>query len=261
MLTTLKHIAYAFRDSRAIPFLLKRWKRLPKPIIETMILAELGRLYAGMLHDLSTPLTALMMYVRTHAHHDTMIEEVTDTIKKLLHIARNIESTTTYSAVSIDELIHNARGLFAQRLQCAGVRIHAYIEQPLYIYGKKLALQQIINNVVSNAIDAYTNSTSTENTITITATQTKHHVRISVHDTGCGITPEQLKHIFKNGYTTKTYGHGFGLSLTYQLVRFECRGSIQLTSTKEAGTYCTITLPKNCHRSVYPQMKSQDRMY
>jgi C4-dicarboxylate-specific signal transduction histidine kinase len=257
MLATIQNFIHAFRDSGTIPFLLKRIKILPRPILEVIMLAELGKLYAGVLHDLSTPLTALMIHLGSMPakQHDVIIDDVLISIKKLVQLARNTQYQTAYSSVLISELIQNTQGLLAHRAMYADVRIVSYIEQNVCIYGKKLVLQQILNNLVSNAIDAYEQCDTPQKTVTITATQTTAHIIITVHDTGCGISPVHMKKIFTPGYTTKSSGHGFGLTLTYQLVRFECHGDITVQSNPETGTSCTIQLPKNSRRSEYLQKK------
>lgn len=257
MLTAIRNTIHSFRDSSAIPFLLKRIKVLPRPIMELIMLAELGRLYGGVLHDLSTPLTALILHM--HAipaiKHDSMIEDVLMHIKKLLQLARNTQFQNNYSSISITELLQNTQGLLAHHALCSNVRIITYVEQHMFLYGKKLALQQILNNVVSNAIDAYHTCNTDHKTVTITATQTETHVTITVHDTGCGISPKQMKKIFKPGYTTKSSGHGFGLLLAHQLAHFDFRGDIQVQSTPQTGTSFTISLPKSSRRSEYSQKK------
>lgn len=84
MLATILNVIHSFRDSGTIPFLLKRIKVLPRPILEIIMLAELGRLYAGVLHDLSTPLTTLMIHIGTISakQHDVVIDDVLTSIKK-----------------------------------------------------------------------------------------------------------------------------------------------------------------------------------
>jgi signal transduction histidine kinase len=225
--------------------------------MELIMLAELGRLYGGVLHDLSTPLTALILHMHAMPaiKNDSLIEDVLTHIKKLIQLARNTQYQNVYSSISINELLQNTQGLLAHHALCSNVRIITYVEQHMFLYGKKLALQQILNNLVSNAIDAYHTCTTDHKTVTITATQTKTHIIITVHDKGCGISSKQMKMIFKPGYTTKSSGHGFGLLLTRQLVHFDFRGDIHIQSTPNAGTTFTVQLPKNSRRSEYSQKK------
>lgn len=131
----------------------------------------------------------------------------------------------------------------------------------MYIYGRKLALQQILNNLVSNAIDAYEHCAHAQKTVTITATQTKKDIILTIHDTGCGIAPTDMQKIFTPGYTTKSFGHGLGLTLTYQLVRFEYNGRIHIQSNPTTGTTCMVQLPKNFHRSEYSQKKRSNHTH
>lgn len=245
MLGMIRAIQYTLRDSSAIPFLLRTIRFLPPPLMELVSMAELGRLYAGVLHDLSSPLTALLMHVELFVHTDQrdVLLGVSAHIKHLLKLARGTQYSSGYGSISIQETIEHARGLLTHRAMQANVRIITYVAQDVYVYGNKLALQQILNNLIGNAIEAYEHIEQRQKTVTVTATRTARWITITVHDTGCGIAQKNLRKIFLPFYTTKTHGTGLGLTLVTQLVTVSFRGRITATSTPQAGTYMTVQIP------------------
>ncbi|MFN3780753.1 MAG: sensor histidine kinase [Candidatus Kapaibacteriota bacterium] len=108
------------------------------------------------------------------------------------------------------------------------------------IYNDINSLKQVILNLLTNAKDAITPpgkiiiSTRTEN----------NNILISVKDTGCGITKEQMEKIFLPFYTTKPVGKGtgLGLSVSYNIIK-SFGGTIEVESLRGKGSTFTIRLP------------------
>ncbi len=268
MLSIARHTLYRLRDRSAVSFLLHKFLQhkpnlLPRQLLEILAQAELGRLYTGVLHDLSNPITSLMLYLQTQVQtpNQEIIETVAVEIKNVLQTARNTVYSNVRGAVSVSETIQHAHGLLSYKAMQAGVRIVTVVEHDTLLYGKKLALQQIITNLLSNAIDAYGNCADTKRNqrVTITATTAPQvttplqptHVVITVHDFGCGIPAEKMKRIFQPFYTTKSTGTGIGLTLVEQLVKREYGGTLEVVSSTEAGTFFIVRIPlaKNSPRS------------
>lgn len=101
-------------------------------------------------------------------------------------------------------------------------------------------LHRALSNLVLNALDAMPEGGA----ITITTASAGDSVRISVSDTGSGLTPEECKRLFTPYYTTKTHGTGLGLAIVQSVVT-DHRGSINVESTPGSGTTFIIDLPKN----------------
>ncbi|GEM_PF-633004 len=105
-------------------------------------------------------------------------------------------------------------------------------------------LQQILYNLANNAADAINNENIKNGVITV---ETKFDeeldsVKIKVKDNGPGLTLEQRKNIFRQNFTTKTKGHGFGLMTVKNIVK-ELKGSISYRSELGKGTEFEVTLP------------------
>ena len=247
MLNKIINTYTLFWDSTAIPFLLRKIPLLPKPIMNLITQAELGQLYTGVLHDLSSPLTAVLFHLGTeHAlSGNNILTETLTHIKQLLQLARRSHNPSICGTISVTESIQNAQGLLSHKALSSGVRISTYVEQSIFLYGKQLAFQQILTNLLSNAIDAYMETNLTTPTVTITATQTASAVVITVHDKGVGISKQKMKHIFTPLYTTKNSGNGLGLTLIKQLIIFEFSGTISVKSDPANGTYFIVKIPKS----------------
>jgi signal transduction histidine kinase len=102
-----------------------------------------------------------------------------------------------------------------------------------------VVLRRIVDNLVSNAADALEGKPGT---ITIAALATNGGVRITVADTGRGMTKQELDRAFDDFYTTKPAGTGLGLSVVRRLV-IDLGGSVRAETTPGQGSTFTIELP------------------
>ncbi|MEY2640812.1 MAG: hypothetical protein RL150_205 [Candidatus Parcubacteria bacterium] len=249
-------------DGSAISIFLKQIRNLPTRILEYIARAEQSSVYAGVLHDISGPITSLLLqleyYVPAHSRDD--LRDAGRQIKTLIERTRR-GSYREYGSVDVARVIDNVQALLTPRALERNIRIVTYTNYPILMYGSSFALQHIITNLASNAIDAYDTCTTEERTVTITATQHKKQIIITVHDHGCGIPPQHLSHIFQPFFTTKPYGSGFGLPLVRKLVR-QAGGSICVSSTPPSGTYVSVTLPtsRSFRRYGYFRKKYQCRI-
>ncbi len=108
-------------------------------------------------------------------------------------------------------------------------------------------INQVIANLLVNAAHAITG----RGTITVTTLHENDHVRLIVTDTGCGIPPENITHIFAPFFTTKEVGQGtgLGLSISNNIINRH-GGTIGVASEIDKGTTFTVTLPVNGRREV-----------
>ena len=124
-------------------------------------------------------------------------------------------------------------------------------EEPLWVKADPRQIEQIMANLLTNARDAI-QETHADGQVTITttkvpacsATQDKPCARLSVQDTGVGISPEVREHLFEPFFTTKEVGRGTGLGLatTYGIVR-ELGGVIEVQSAPGEGATFHVDLP------------------
>ncbi|WED43086.1 ATP-binding protein [Legionella cardiaca] len=149
--------------------------------------------------------------------------------------------------VSINDLINIAISMCKNSLEKRQVTIQQDIKEQLFITTDKAKLLQILINLIQNAIDALSafNTSKINKFICFKAEKNPEadSVSITVQDNGIGIKKEHLDKIFTFGFTTKSYGHGFGLH-TSALAAKELGGNLQMKSEGLGyGAEFTLTLP------------------
>jgi signal transduction histidine kinase len=153
--------------------------------------------------------------------------------------------TLEIRSVVIAELLEDIRTTFSGQSEETGVEIVIDSEDRLALMADPDRLNQVLINLVANAIRYSTEG----DTISIIAKQIDENIEIEVVDTGEGISPDDLTHIFerfwradKSRTHTDGSGHGLGLSIAQQLVRAH-GGEIEAESEIGVGTKFRITIP------------------
>ncbi|HSG82533.1 MAG TPA: HAMP domain-containing sensor histidine kinase [Gemmatimonadota bacterium] len=142
----------------------------------------------------------------------------------------------------IDEIVGQVMASIGGR---EGVDLQARLEaQGATVDGDPVALRRIVENLVDNAIDSLASGAGS---VTVATEPVKDDddvpaVRITISDTGCGMTPEQLVKIFDDFYTTKTDGTGLGLSIVKRLV-VDLNGNLRVESEAGQGSTFFVQLP------------------
>jgi len=112
------------------------------------------------------------------------------------------------------------------------------------VLGEAVELQQVLINLIVNAIEAMASTPPSERTVSIvTKETTQGHVEVSIRDRGPGMSSDELNRIFEPHFTTKEKGLGFGLSICSTIVTLH-RGQIDLRNASEGGMVATVSLPK-----------------
>jgi two-component system cell cycle sensor histidine kinase/response regulator CckA len=225
---------------------------------------SLGRLAATIAHEFNNVLMGMMPFAELLRRPETSSELIT---RSTAHILQSIHrgkrvaldvlrftqpAEPTVDYVPLDAWWENfqqeARGRLANR-----IRLEAFIE-PVAVAADSLQLSQLFTNLITNAVDAMPDA----GRLTVHARavaaggvfpfgvvpDADRFVHISVEDTGTGIEPELLRHVFDPLFTTKRNGGtGLGLAVTHQIVTRH-GGSIFVESTLGIGTTFHIFLPR-----------------
>ena len=121
-----------------------------------------------------------------------------------------------------------------------GVQVSLALPEPSPIVDvDPLMLRRVIANLLSNAMDAMD---AGGGQVTITTERASGRVRITVRDTGCGMTEEEFNRAFDDFYSTKAGGTGLGLSIVRRLAA-DMNGSVRIQTEPGAGTAVTVELP------------------
>jgi signal transduction histidine kinase len=218
--------------------------------------AMFGRVAAGLVHDLSHPISTIAGNVRLiqrlfedPAYRATFAETVERelaTVKRVLDDLRNIARPTPLARFPVD--VHKSLGdtvsSVATQASEAGVELRTeFSPEPAFIEGDVFALGRVYRNLIVNAVQA----TEAGGLVLVSTDVHDDRLRISIRDTGCGIPPERLHAIFEDFVTTKGRGLGLGLAITKKLVD-QLGGSISVASDVGKGTSFTLDFPTTAAR-------------
>jgi signal transduction histidine kinase len=139
--------------------------------------------------------------------------------------------------VVLEEVVRTALQGFSREFERRGVTLELELDAAAAgVHGNRALLAEVLNNLISNAFDAMPQG----GRLRLTARGLDpHRVEIAIADTGVGIPPERLRHVFTPFFTTKGRGMGLGLPLSQRILR-RCGGDITLDSTP--GTGATVRL-------------------
>ncbi len=147
--------------------------------------------------------------------------------------------------LSAGELLSHVAAAHGARAEASGITLLKQVPDDVQLEADPVRMRQIVGNLVSNAF----RHTSAGGTITLTAEQTDDHVLLAVRDTGSGIAPEDLPHIFdrfwraEKSRSRRTGGSGLGLAIVRHLVTAH-GGTVTATSDPGAETVFTLHLPR-----------------
>ena len=221
-------------------------------------IATAGELSASLAHEVNQPLAAIVASAsaarRWLARESPDIDEARaslDQIEAAGHRASDIitsvrsmfkKDTTDKSAVDINKLIRTVLGLVDIDLRKHGIDLQSRLDDQIPpVLGNQVQLQQVILNLIMNAIDSMRSVQPRVLSIT-SKLSGPDRVQVSIEDTGTGIDPANLAQIFKPLFTTKERGMGMGLSICHSIIEGH-NGRIWVTAGNTRGTVFNFELP------------------
>jgi two-component system sensor histidine kinase HupT/HoxJ len=257
-------------------------QRAQRQLVEQEKMASLGRLVAGVAHELNNPISFVYGNIHTLIRYRAAIVAYLDAIhgkgrasdlaalKKSLRIDEVMEDFgpliegTMEGAVRISEIVKNLRRLsfsklgevervdierlintavmWAVRTKQVRIDLQMELEPELWISGNEGQLHQVIVNLVENAIDAMRGTELPR--LVVSAARKGNEVLFRISDNGPGIDKDHISHIFEPFFTTKRVGEGTGLGLwiSYGIVR-EHGGELLAANDPDGGATFSFALP------------------
>lgn len=242
-------------------------KQAREEVVRSEKLSSLGRLAAGVAHEVGNPIGAVLGYTNLLVDHVADNAEATDylgriekevtrinaIVRELLDFSR--PSPSESAPLDVNALVTESTSFLARQSLMASIKIETELEQDIgMVWADANQLKQVLINLMLNARDAMeegggsliifsrrvtpkTNGTSSDRHLT-------DFIEISVSDTGKGLATTELDKIFDPFYTTKPPGKGTGLGLAISLRIIEAfGGSIRVESTEGKGSTFTVELP------------------
>lgn len=225
-------------------------------IIQSKKLASLGILTAGVAHEITNPLNNISMIAQTYeelygklsekdriefmSKVDAETERIRKIVKNLLDFSKPKDANP--NEADINAVVHKTLTLVQNMIDVSNVETKVKLDDRLPpVFVDEHQVQQVLVNLITNAVQAM--STGGKLFIATRAGKKGDSVEITVMDTGKGIAPEFLPHIFDPFFSTKGEGGtGLGLSVSYGIIRNH-KGEIRVESKVGIGTTFTVELP------------------
>jgi signal transduction histidine kinase len=220
-------------------------------------LSALGRLAAGIAHDVRNPLhsigltlqhldeTARPESAERRAEFDRSVGVIRGEIRRLDQLVGNFlrfARTERHERQPIDlgELLRDTVRLVQRESERRGIRIDLAVSEPLpAVLADAEAIRSALLNLILNSFEAMPDG----GTLTMTLRADGDEVVLDVADTGEGIPEDEQRHVFDFAYTTREGGNGLGLAMVHHCMVEEHGGRVSLDSRPGEGTRVRVTLP------------------
>ena len=216
---------------------------------------NIGFIFSGIRHEIGNPLNSLKMALsvlkdNAQSVSQGMLTEYVERgladIGRMEYLLKSLKTFSMYENVELKDLhlvefMEKFISLVERDFHSHGIRIRTRI--PLDIARVRIderALHQALLNIFNNAADSLKGRSGPE--IRISAETRDQLVWLIIADNGCGIYPEQLKHLFQPFNTSKADGNGLGLVITRKLLAM-MGSDIDVNSQLDKGTQVTVRLP------------------
>lgn len=234
-----------------------RLRKTQNELIQAGKLAALGQMSAALSHEINQPLAAVKSYADNASafldrdrlpearENVSRISKMADRMAAICGHLRNFarRPQEDIGPVEVVHAIDDALALMEARFNKAGARVaHARPDGPVWVMGGQLRLQQVIVNLLNNALDAMEGQSEPVIEIAVESTQ-DHRVLIHVRDEGKGLDEPTLAQLFDPFFTTKSPGKGLGLglSISYNIVE-DFGGRLRARNRQSGGSEFSIEL-------------------
>ncbi|MDI6775753.1 MAG: ATP-binding protein [Syntrophales bacterium] len=231
----------------------KEIERTHAHMLQTEKMAAMGKLAAGLAHEINNPLGGVLTCLETLRQNfqdeqmrakyldliHSGLERIRRTVKQLLNFGK--QRSFQLEPTDINALMNRTLEVTSHQLSSNNISLHRDLDQSLSrIMVDPHQLLQVFVNLILNAIQAMPEGGD----LWIKTAQENGRVKIAIRDNGCGIPEENLDRIFDPFFSTKDPGQGtgLGLSVSYGIIH-DHGGKIEVESEKGMGSEFTILLP------------------
>ncbi|OCT28079.1 sensor histidine kinase [Pseudomonas putida] len=227
-------------------------------LVQSAKLAALGQMSAALAHEINQPLTTQRMQLETlrllldHGRHEQArqaLEPLEQMLTRMAALTGHLKTFARNSPGGLRErldlatVVDQALHLLDTRIRGEQVEVALYLARPAWVRGDAIRLEQVLINLLHNALDAMADKRYKRLEIRIEAEDERWH--LSVLDSGGGIKDADLARVFDPFFTTKPVGEGLGLGLaiSYGIVH-EAGGQLQVENLP-GGARFSLTLPRD----------------
>ncbi len=231
---------------------LSQVKKLEEELRRSERLAALGKMAAGVAHELRNPLSSikgLALLLQSHFHEDNGDRETaTILVQEVERLNRSISELLDYArpqrlrkeSVDLRKLVHKAVSLIRIDAETAGIGLTTFFQEGLpMVDADEDKLNQVLLNLLLNGIQAIEEGGH----LGVRVGATDRKIEIVVTDSGCGISAKDLGRVFDPYFTTKPEGTGLGMAMSAKIIE-EHGGEIHLQSMLGQGTSVIVEIPR-----------------
>ena len=216
-------------------------------------LASVGRLAAGVAHEIGNPVTGIASLAQNLREEDDpqeirrSIEDIIAQTRRIANILKTLQSFSRgglhlaqYETYALCEVVQEARHLVELTHKHRNVRFDTECPGNISLSGSRQQISQVLVNLLNNAVDASPEGAG----VSLSAHTEDDTVRISIEDRGSGIPEDMRQTVLEPFYTTKPTGQGtgLGLSLAHRIIE-DHGGRLLIESPPQGGTRMSIVLP------------------
>jgi len=223
-------------------------------------LTMIGEMTSEIAHELNQPLSAIANYcdasLRLHKSGKMLDQDITDVLQEIAGQAKRANKIIThlrnftrkralqFNECNINELIAEVLQLAASDSQWHNISVSSQLDKSIpRVCIDKVLIEQVILNLVRNAMEAMTNANFPDKTITIKSLQTTdNHTIIEITNSGPELPDTLINQIFEPFFTTKPDGMGLGLSICRSIIDSH-GGQLWVKQTQQQGTTFCFSLP------------------
>ena len=216
-------------------------------------IAALGRMAAQVAHEVKNPLAGLRLYSlhlkskvegKLAAGEMALVDKIigginqlSDTTEQVLSFARTV--TLTRRKVDLNRIIKDCLALLEPQLNENKINVSLNLAEPeAFAMLDEVSMRSTLINLMLNSIQAMARGGD----LIVSTAASEETLRLSIADTGCGMTEDQVKNVFEPFYTTKSQGLGLGMSFASKIIEMH-GGKVSVESHINQGTSISIALP------------------
>lgn len=235
----------------------KRLTQTQDELIQAAKLAVLGQMSASISHELNNPLAAIRSFAENgkrfiskenYQKANENLTRISGLIDRMAKISKQLRSfarksdSGEISYCSINAPIESAVELMNPQFKAAMVLLDTQIAGEAKAQINPIQLEQVIINILANALQAVGDATPSIKHVLLTLSQTNEYHLITIEDSGLGIASNKVDQLFESFFTTKPNGLGLGLSISQEIVH-AMNGHIEVGDSDLGGAKFIIQIP------------------
>ncbi|SBS28213.1 C4-dicarboxylate transport sensor protein DctB [Marinomonas aquimarina] len=232
-------------------------KATQQELIQTAKLAVLGQLSAGLNHELNQPLTAIRAFADNGLKflEREKFEQAKSNLQQISQLGHHMgdiiarfkvfarKGNVAHTPIDVQSAINGAMKIMQPRFKETGIAVEAPSNVQVAVLADMVFLEQVLVNLLANACDAIVECAGPDKQIQMRVQPLYNKVHIYVRDSGNGLSPEALEHLFEPFYTSKSSGTGLGLGLSIsQRIMDSMHGDLSAQNHPQGGAEFCVTL-------------------